>query len=145
MASKKDLAIFAAGIVLVIIGLVYVNNSDSLFSSIIDPIIDPIVPLVWDEVKERYIVKILFPITLLEDNGNQCLLRSPIFDDVISDDHFKQGEKFANELQFDSKNSTIVVPCEQLAGEKSKLEVWFVVQEAPNHATKYEYWITPWE
>ena len=141
MTSKKDLAIFAAGIILVIVGLVYVNNSDSLLSTIADPIL----PVDWDEVKEREIVINAFPITLLEENDNQCLLSAPIFDKVRTADLFTQGDKFANELQFDSENFTIIVPCEQLAGEKSRLEVWYVIPEASQHANKYEYWITPWE
>ena len=141
MVSKKDLAIFAVGIILVIVGLVYVNNSNSLFSSIADPIL----PVVWDEVKERDIVKNSFPITLLEENGDQCLLSSRVFGDVVSHDYFTQGDKFANEFQFDSENSTIIVPCKQLYGEKSRLDLWYVVPEADSHATKYEYWITPWK
>jgi len=141
MVSKRDFGIFVAGIILVIIGFFYINNSDSLFSSVAEPIL----PVNWDEVKERDIMKTSFPITLLEENGSQCLVTAQFFDGIIHHDYFTHGDKLGNELQFDSENSTIIVPCDKLYGEKSKFEVWNVVPDASKHANKYEYWITAWE
>jgi len=32
-----------------------------------------------------------------------------------------------------------------IVGEKSRLNVWYMLEESPNHPTKYEYFITEWE
>lgn len=141
MASKRDMTIFAVGIVLVVIGIFYVNNSNSLFYSLTEPLL----PVNWDEVIKRDIVKTTFLLTLLEENGDMCVVSLRAFNELITHVYFDRGNELGNELQFNSENSTITVPCEQLGEEKSKLEVWFAVPEASSHATKYEYWITPWE
>lgn len=139
MVLKRDLVIFAVGIILVIIGLVYINNSDSLFSSAIDPLM----PVNWDEVKERDIMKSIILVTLVEEHNGQCTITAPYFEGIIEHEYFTRGNELGNKLQFNSENSTIIVPCNELYGEKSRLEIWNVVPEASKHTHKYEYWIKP--
>ncbi len=64
---------------------------------------------------------------------------------IIDHQYFVRSDELANKLQFDRENQTFILPCDELAGEKSRLNVWYVIPEAKKHAEKYEYFITEWE
>jgi len=47
-------------------------------------------------------------------------------------------------LNYDKDNETIILPCDVLKGEKSKLNIWFVTEESPKDSKKYQYFVTSW-
>lgn len=106
--------------------------------------IEQFTPVDWSEVKEREIVKNSIPIILLERNSENCLVTAEKFDYIINFSAFVRAEEMAKKLQYDRNGKTIILPCNELQGDKSRLNVWFVIKEAPKHATKYQYFITPW-
>ena len=56
-----------------------------------------------------------------------------------------RSAELANELNFDRDSATLTLNCNLLAGEKSRLDIWYVTEESGKDSKKYEYWITPWE
>lgn len=141
MNKKSEIGILIVGIVAVALGFVYLDVSNSILGKIIDPF----TPVNWDEVRNREIVRLAFPIILLEEEGNSCLVFVEQFHLLVDQDLPFRNEQLAKELNYDRENKTLVVPCDELHGEKSKLHVWYVIEEAPRHATKHEYFITEWE
>jgi hypothetical protein len=137
--NQKIFVIVAVG--LVIIGLFYSFNSDTVFSKFFEQF-DPVD---WDEVKPREIVKNSIPIILVEDIDGKCKVHGEKFDLLIDHQYFVRSNELAEKLQYDRENKTLIIPCEELQGEKSRLNVWYVIPEAEKHATKYEYFITEWE
>lgn len=137
--DQKIFVIIAAG--LVIVGLFYSLNSESLFGKFLEQV----GPVGWDEVKPREIVKNSIPLTVLEDIDGKCKVHGEKFDMIIDHQYFVRSDELANKLQFDRESKTLILPCKELTGEKSRLNVWYVIPEAEKHATKYEYFITEWE
>lgn len=137
--NQKIFAVVAAA--LVIIGVFYSLNSESVFGKFWEQLGPPD----WDEVKPRDIVKNSIPITILEEVNGMCKVHAEKFDLIIDHQYFVRSKELANKLQFDRENKTLIIPCEELAGEKSRLNVWYVIPEAEKHATKFEYFIMEWE
>ena len=137
--NQKIFVAIAAG--LVIVGVVYSINSNSIFSKFLEQL----GPLDWDEVKPRDIIKNSIPVTVLEEMNGMCKVHGKKFDLIVDHNYFVRSNELINQLQFDRENKTLIIPCEELVGEKSRLNVWYVIQEAEKHATKYEYFITEWE
>jgi len=98
----------------------------------------------WDEVQKRDIVKNSIPITLIEKSGGNCLVSADNFDIIIDHDYFVRSADLEKELNFDRERETLTLNCELLAGEKSRLDIWYVVKESEKQSNKYEYWITAW-
>lgn len=96
----------------------------------------------WNEVIERNIVKNTALITLVEKQDKFCKVYSPKFFQIINNELFIKSQMLIEELQFDNSTSTLMLPCDELKGEKSHIHVWYVVEESPRHATKYEYFVT---
>ena len=141
MKSRDQKIFVIVAIGLVILGLFYSLNSGSLFGKFLEQV----GPVDWDEVKQREIVKNSIPVTVLEDMGGKCKVHGEKFDMIIDHQYFVRSDELANKLQFDRENKTLILSCEELTGEKSRLNVWYVIPEAEKHATKYEYFITEWE
>ena len=99
----------------------------------------------WSEVKERNIVKNSIPIIILERSKNDCTINAENFEYVIDHQYFTRSEKLAKELHYDKENKTLIIPCDEITEEKSKLHVWYATEEALNHSEKYEYFIKPVE
>ena len=137
--DQKIFVIIAAG--LVIGGLFYSLNSDSMFGKFLGQLGPPI----WDEVKPRDIVKNSVPITLLEQIDGRCKVYAEKFDLILTHQYFVRASELEKKLQFDRENKTLIIPCEEMVGEKSRLNVWYVIPEAEKHATKFDYFITEWE
>jgi len=136
---EQKIFMFAA-IGLVLIGIYYSLNSPTLFGSFLDQL----TPVNWDEVHDRNIVKASIPVILLEKEENRCILSAESFDKISNNQYFDRANEFANDLQYDSDEKTVVLSCDELPAEKSRLNVWFVLEESPNHPTKYEYFLTEW-
>ncbi len=139
--QKKEQKIFAISMAaLVIFAFFYLQRSDSILGSLLEQFSEPN----WDEVIERNIVKNSIPIVILEELDGKCMVTGQKFDVIIEHPYFIRGNELARELNYDSDEKTLMVPCDLLEGEKSRLNVWYALEESPKHSKKYQYFITPW-
>ena len=139
-AKKNDLMfLIAIGIVIILV-LIYMPIEKSMFGVFLEQFskVD------WNEVKERNIVKNSIPIIFSEEKGSSCIVNADNFDLIISHEYFERSADLERELSYDSESETLLVSCDLLDGEKSRLHVWYALKESEKHATKYEYFITPW-
>ena len=141
MRAKKNDLIFliAIGIVIILV-LIYAPIEKSMFGVFLEQFSK----VNWNEVKERNIVKNSIPIIFLEEKGSSCIVNAENFDLIISHEYFKRSADLERELNYDSESDTLLVSCDLLDGEKSRLHVWYALKESEKHPTKYEYFITPW-
>ncbi len=141
MRSKKNDLMFliAIGIVVILV-LIFAPIEKSMLGVFLEQFskVD------WNEVKERNIVKNSIPIMLLEEKDSRCIVNADDFDLIISHEFFERSADLERELNYDSDNETLLFSCDLLDGEKSRLHVWYALKESEKHATKYEYFITPW-
>jgi len=139
--KKKDQKIFLIAMVaLVIVTFFFFQRSDSLLGSLVEPYSEP----KWDEVPEKHIVKNSIPITILEENNGKCKMTAQKFDVLIEHPYFIRGNELAEKLNYEKVDETLVLSCDLLEGEKSRLNVWYAVEESTKHSKKYQYFITPW-
>ncbi len=140
MVKKKEAIYLIIGAVLLVSAYFYLDTSDSLLQSVFTQA----TPIDWDEIFKRNIVKNSIPIELLETNGNSCTVYGLNFEMILAHGYFIKRDELSKKLQFDEQEKTIVVPCEELQGEKSRLNVWYVTDEDPDHPTEWKYFITEW-
>ena len=139
--QKKEQKIFTIVMAaLVIIAIIYFQRSDSLLGSWLEQFSEPN----WDEVAERNIVKNSIPIILLTELDGKCVVTAQKFDVIIEHPYFIRGNELTRELNFEKDDNTLVLPCDILEGEKSRLNVWYALEESSKHSKKYQYFITPW-
>ena len=139
MNQKK---IFFILLPIIIVISIYFYSSDSIIGTIYEYSSAPI----WDEVPDRNIVKNSIPIIYKENLKNgDCSVYAEKFDLIIEHDYFIRGEEFANKLNYDKEKNTLIISCDKLHGEKSRLNVWYILKESPKYPEKYEYFITQWE
>ena len=141
MVKKKETTYLIIGAVLLVAAYFYLDTSDTLLGVVEDRFS----PVNWDEVQPRDIVKNSIPIELLDTNGNSCTVIGENFEMITSFVYFVRSHEVTEKLQYDAQEKTLVVPCDKLQGEKSRLNVWFVVEESPIHSMKWEYFITAWD
>ena len=142
MMSKRDQKIFVIAMgVLVIFAFFYIPQSNSLFGSFLESFSGPN----WDEVSERNIVKNSIPIVLLEEQGTKCIVQAEKFDVIVDHSYFIRGNELARELNYDRIEETILLSCDQLKDEKSRLNIWYATEEAEKHSKKFQYFITTWD
>ncbi len=140
--AKKEQKIFVIAMAgLVIFAFFYVPQSNSLFGSLIESFSGPN----WEEVSERNIVKNSIPVILLEEQGIKCLVKAEKFDVIVDHQYFTRGNELERELNYDRANETLLVSCDLLKGEKSRLNIWYATEEAEKHAMKFQYFITTWD
>ena len=138
--KKKEISILIVGAILLVLSYVYLDTSDTIFGVLTDPF----TPVDWDELQPREIVKNSIPIEILEKNSLSCKVSAPTFELIINHPYFIRADELTKKLQYDNGTKTLIIPCDQLTEQKSKLVVWYVIEEAKKHATKYEYWIEEW-
>jgi hypothetical protein len=139
--KKKDQKIFLIVMVaLVIIAFFFFQSSDTILGSLIEPYTKPN----WDEVPEKHIVKSSIPIILLEGKNGICKMTAQKFNVIIEHPYFIRGNELAEELNYDKEDETIILSCDLVELGKSKLNVWYAVEESSKHSKKYQYFITPW-
>jgi len=109
-------------------------------------LVNPYIEANWDEIEDRHIVKSSIPITVVEKQGNKCVVSANKFDVIVYHAFFSKGAELANKLSYDDEARTIVLPCDEIPDEeKSRLSIWYAVPEAPKYAERYMYFVTPWE
>ena len=139
--KKKDQKIFLIAMVaLVIVTFFFFQSSDSLLGSLVEPYTEPN----WDEVPEKNIVKNSIPIVLLEGTAGKCKMTAQKFDVIIEHPYFIRGNELAEELNYEKEDETIILSCDLVKIGKSRLNVWYAVEESTKHSKKYQYFITPW-
>jgi len=140
--SKKEQKIFVIAMAgLVIFAFFFIPQSDSLFGLFLESFSGPN----WDEVLERNIVKNSIPIVLLEEQGTKCIVQAEKFDVIVDHSYFIRGNELERELNYDRAAKTLLLTCDLLKGEKSRLNIWYATEEAEKHSKKYQYFITPWD
>ena len=140
MTKRNDKFFVIGAAVLVVFAFFYMQDKNSLLSEFFEFYAPPD----WDEVSPRDIVKNSIPITLLGVDDSGCAVEAMRFDSIIDHRYFVKGEQLADELNYKRELNRLTVPCEELHGEKSELVIWYATEEAGKHATKYQYWINPW-
>ena len=136
------------GIIFVVIALglvIYAVLTLPIEDSMLFAIIPDLTPLNWDEVKSREMIRNAIPITTIQEDNGKCKVDATGLGVILDHAYFVKSDQLASKLNFDRAEETITVACSELHGEKSKLHIWYVVEEAAKHATKYQYWITEWE
>jgi len=136
---NAKILLIAVGII-VILAYFYLDSPDSFFVKFVDELS----PVNWEEVSERNIIKNSIPISLLEKISSNCKVKAENFNLIIDHEYFIRSEQLAKQLQYDPDEETLVIPCDDLEGEKSRLNVWYATEEAKKYPTKYEHFITPW-
>ena len=121
--------------------LIFATNEDSL----VFLVFNQYTPVIWDEISERDIVRSSIPIEILEMEDNTCTVSAKNFDKIVDHQYFTRSDEITKTLKYDRNNETISLSCDLLEGDKSRLNIWFVVEESPKHPNKYEYFVTPWE
>lgn len=141
MANKVSKVFVIIAAALVIGGFVYIQDRNTLFGTLIEPI----EPVDWSEVKSRYIIEYSIPITLHERNGNECTVNAKGFYPLTTHGKFTHSNELANKLKFDNSTDTIIIPCNEMKGDPSEFTVWYVSPESNIHKGKYEYYIDPYD
>lgn len=139
--TKRDEKIFVIAIVGILAVALYFIPIEKTYLGLF---FEPFIPANWDEILDRNIVKNVIPIVLLETITDDCKVHAPAFDLIIDHQYFKRAEDLANALNYDREKETLILPCDTLYGEQSKLHVWYVLEESPKHSKKYRYFVTPW-
>jgi len=124
--------------ILVVIVFVYGPWEKSYVGVILDPIIEPD----WEKIQEQHLIKSSTMLTMIENNGNDCLVEGAKISDIINHPYFLNANEFGKKINFKNNTNVITIPCHKLQGDESRLHVWFVAEEAPEHAGKYKYFIT---
>ena len=140
MSKKQEKIFVIAIVVLIIFSFIYLQESNTLFNSILGQFSE----VDWEEVKERDIVKNSIPIDLIEKINGKCMMSAQKFDLIIDHEYFIRANELELELEFDRENKTIVISCDMLEGDKSRLNVWYVIEESSTHSKKFQYFVTPW-
>ena len=139
---KKEILVFVIGIPLLVLAYFYLDVADdSLFGDLTNPLL----PVNWDEVAPRNIVKNSIPVELLEESGNSCTVLAENFEMISSHQYFVRSQELIDKLQYDNQEKTLIIPCDELKDEISKLNVWYVVEESSKHPEKWEYFVTELE
>ena len=139
--KKKKEKIFVIVAAVLVVAVFYFNPVESNY---LNPILENFRPVDWDDVKPRNIVKNSIPITLIEETGEKCKVKADTFDLIIDHQYFIRANDLVRQLNYDRDNATLTLSCDQLKGEKSRLHVWYVVEESEKHSKKYDYWVSVW-
>ena len=128
-------------VVIASIILIFATNENSLVFLFYNQYAPP----VWDDVLERNIVRSSIPVEVISKENNDCIVTAKNFDKIVDHQYFVRSSEIAEKLKYDRTNETLSVSCDTLEGDKSRLNVWFVVEESKVHSNKYEYFVTAWE
>ena len=140
MKNRNDLIV----LILVSVSIIGVFFYFDVENSLLGTIATQFTPVNYDEVSPRNIVKNSVPVILLENDGNSCKMHAEKFFQITNHTYFVRSNELTNQLQYDHDERTLILPCDQISDEKSRLHVWYVVRESETHSTKFSYWVTPW-
>ena len=135
--KKKDIVILIVSITIAGIILTNVSSNNTFLGTILESVQEP----EWEELPPRNIVKHTIPITLLERN-NECLVTAIRLNIILEQAEFTNRDALASELNYDDKEQTIKIRCEELVGETSNLHIWFIIPDSPKYADRFTYFVT---
>ncbi len=141
MSSKNDKILLLGLAIIAVLVLIFATNENSL----VFLFFNQYAPVVWDDVLERNIVRSSIPIEILDMENGSCTVSAKNFDKIVDHQYFARADDIIKELKYDRNNETLSLPCGILEEDKSRLNVWFVVEESTKHSNKYEYFVTSWE
>lgn len=133
----EKLFVIMASVGLLIV-LLFVPLSESYLGFLFDIFSEP----EWNDISLSYLVKNSIPITLIESKNNVCIMSAQNFDKILSPDYFIRSNDLANILNFNKIEKTITISCDELIGKQSTLNVWYITEDSPKHAGKFQYFIT---
>lgn len=142
MTPREQKILFIVGIGFFIAAVFYTLNYSE--TTMFGQFSEQFTPVNWDEVASRNIVKNSIPVTIIDKQNGDCVVTARYLDSIIDHGYFVKGAEMGRKLQYDREAETLVLPCDDLEGEKSRLNIWYATEQAKNHATKYDYFITPW-
>jgi len=142
MTPREQKILFIVGIGFFIAAVFYTLNYSE--TTMFGQFSEQFTPVNWDEVASRNIVKNSIPVTVIDKQNGDCVVTARYFDSIIDHGYFVKGDELGRKLQYDRVAETLVLPCDDLEGEKSRLNIWYATEEAKKHPTKYEYFKTPW-
>ena len=145
MRKNKEIIFFIGMVIVVIAGFFYVQDKNTLFTQLTDKASEQLSDVNWNEVLPRNIVKNSVPIVLISDHGNQCIVDTKDFYLITDHNYFLRSDELVRELNYDRENNVLTIACDLLKGEKSRLNVWYALEESERHANKYQYFVTIWE
>jgi len=140
MNKKQEKIFVLVAVSVVIVVFVFAPWQNSYFGFFVDNFSEPN----WNELNPHDVVKNSVSLTLIEKTDNSCKMSAENLNSVIEHQYFVRGQEFAQAVKFDAKNNTVVLPCEMIDGEKSRLHVWYIKEEATKHGGTYKYFVTPW-
>jgi len=135
--KKKDIVILIVSITIAGIILTSISSNNTILGTILESVQEP----EWEKLPPRNIVKNTIPITLLERN-NECLVTAIRLNIILEQVEFTNRDALASELNYDDKEQTIKIRCEELVGETSNLHIWFIIPDSPKYAGKFTYFVT---
>jgi len=145
MRKNKEIVFFIGMVIVVIAGFFYVQDKNTLFTQLTGEVSEQFSDVKWNEVLPRNIVKNSVPIVLISDHGNQCIVDAKDFYLIVDHNYFLRSDELVRELNYDRENSELTIACDMLQGEKSRLNIWYALDESERHANKYDYFVTVWE
>jgi len=145
MKKKKEIIFFIVMVIMVIAGFFYVQDKDTMFTQLTGEVSEQLSDVNWDEVLPRNIVKNSIPIVLIADQGDECIVDAGDFNLIVYHNYFVRSDDLIRELNYDQENNVLTIACDMLQDEKSRLNVWYALEESESHANKYEYFVTIWE
>ena len=139
MVNIKGIIFVSFSAILVILALVFLQTEDSVIGIVVEELSGPD----WSNITPREVIKTSFLVIVLESiNEKDCKLKAGEISAVLTHADFKKSEEFARKVQYNNEDNTIILPCESLSGEKLKFNIWYITEDAKNHATKYTYWLS---
>ena len=140
MNKKQEKIFVLAAIGALIVVFVFAPWQNSYFGLFVDMFTGPN----WDELNPHDVIKNVIFITLIDKVDINCKMSAENLDNVIEHQYFVHGQEFAQAVKYDMKDKTIILPCEIIDGDKSRLHVWYIKEDAPRDGGKYKYFVTPW-
>ena len=140
MNKKQEKIFVLVAVAFVIVVFVFAPWQNSYFGLFVDNFSEPN----WNDLNPHDVVKNSVSLTLMEKTDTNCKMSAENLNSVIEHQYFVRGKEFAQAVKYDAKNNTVVLPCEMIDGEKSRLHVWYIKEEAPKHGGTYKYFVTPW-
>ena len=134
--QEKIFVLVAAGAVFA--AFIFAPWSNSYFGLFLDIFREPD----WNDVSPHDIVKNAISMTLINKTDHGCKMSTQNLNNVVEHPYFVHGKDFAHEIKFNMNDETIVLPCEKIVDEKSKLHVWYIIEDAPRFGGKYKYFVT---
>ncbi len=123
---------------LVVVALFYFPLSNSYLGLLLNPFFETR----WEEIQLKFIVKNSLVISLIEREGEKCKVSSPRLGPILDHQYFVQADNFANKVNYDPENNSIILPCNVLPEEDSRLHVWYVTEDSPDYPTRYKYYVS---